>query len=324
MKTMLIIGRFQPFHSGHLAIIKKYHKKGFFIKIVIGSSQRAHLKNDPFTKDERIAMIDAALRSHEIEFYQIIFTPDVPDDSKWVEIIKKKTWPVDVLFTGNPWVKRLFRKEDVELHEYDERFDRIKSIKAKDIRLNLINSKSSKGLPRVVFNHLKIIGAFDRLKEMHDSKKKVHYLLNTNKLTISSAESCTGGAISRALISYSGASKFFRGAVVAYSVDVKQKILGVLPSTISKFGVVSVEVAAEMARGALNLFETDYAIASTGFADPSDEAAGNICLAVMNKTECVSKQFKFKLKDRNKLIDKATREAIKLLYELLKKDLLLK
>lgn len=322
MKTMLIIGRFQPFHSGHLAIIKKYHLKGFFVKIVIGSAQKSYQKKDPFTKEERIEMIEKTLESHKLDNVKIIFVPDTPNDGEWLDLIKKKVGDFDVLFTGNPWVKRLFKKEGVELHEYDERFDRVKGLKAKNIRYNLIHSKSSKGLPKAVFNHLKIIGAFDRLKDMHDSKKKVHYLLNTNKLTIATAESCTGGAISRALISYSGSSKFFKGGIVAYSIDVKKELLGVRSDIISSFGVVSVEVAEDMVKGALNVFDSDYAISTTGYVDPSDGGVGNICVAVANKKVVVKNHFKFKLKDRNKLIDKAVRESIKMLYELLKQDLL--
>jgi nicotinamide-nucleotide adenylyltransferase len=318
---MLIIGRFQPFHSGHLAIIKKYHHKGFFVKIIIGSIHKAHQRDDPFTVDERVEMIRRSLDEIGVVNYEVFFVPDVPDDAEWVSIVKKKAGKFDVLFTGNPWVKKLFRKEDVELHEYDERFDRIKGIKAKDIRMNLLNSKSRKGLPLAVFNYLKIISAFDRLKEMHDSRKKVHYLLNTNKLTISTAESCTGGAISRALISYSGSSNFFKGGVVAYSPKIKKSVLGVNERTILKKGVVSEETAVEMALGALQLFDSDYAVGTTGYADPSDKESGKVFIAVANKREAFVKEFFFKFKDRNKIIDKASSEAVKLIYELLRKDL---
>ena len=321
MKSMLIIGRFQPFHSGHLEIIKKYHRKGFFVKIVIGSTQKFHMRDDPFTKDERIDMINKALFAHNIKNFKVIFVPDVSNDNEWVDLIKKKSGHFDVLFTGNPWVKRLFRNTGVELHEYNERLDRIRGIKAKDIRKNLVSSKSSRGLPKAVFQQLKIIGAFDRLKEMHDSKKKVHYLLDTNKLSISTAESCTGGSISRALISYSGASNFFKGSVVAYSPIVKQDVLKVNPKTISSFGVASINVAEEMARGSLKLFGTDYVIATTGYADSSSTNPGFVCICVGSKKDLVSKEFKFKVRDRNKVIDRATKEAIKMLYDLLKKDL---
>jgi len=57
------------------------------------------------------------------------------------------------------------------------------------------------------------------------------------------------------------------------------------------------------------------------YADPIDEGAGNICVAVASKNAVLTKQFSFKLKDRNKLIDKTVKEAINMIYDLLKKDL---
>lgn len=324
MKSMLIIGRFQPFHIGHLDIIKRYHKKGFFIKIVIGSSQKAHQRKDPFTKEERIDMIKKTLEQHKIKNNKIIFVPDLPSDTDWVKLIKQKVGKIDVLFTGNPWVKKLFKEEKIELHEYNEKLDRIKGIKAENIRKNLTNTKSKRGLPTAVYQQLRIIRAFDRLKDLNDPKKKVHYLLNTNKLTISTAESCTGGAISRALISYSGASKFFKGGAVTYSPESKKNILKVRKKTIQKKGIVSKETSSEMARGALKIFKTDYAISTTGYADPLDKHAGEVCISVANKKETINNKFEFRAKDRNKIIDKATQEAIKMIYNLLKKDLLRK
>lgn len=322
MKNMLIIGRFQPFHLGHLEIIKKYYKKGFFIKIVIGSSQKAHQKEDPFTKEERIEMIKNTLKEHKIKNHSVIFVPDVPSDKEWIKLVKQKVGKIDVLFTGNPWVKKLFKNESVELHEYNEKFDRIKGIKAENIRKNLVNTKSKKGLPNAVYEQLKIIRAFDRLKDLHDPKKKVHYLLSTNKLTISTAESCTGGAISRALISYSGSSKFFKGGAVTYSAETKKELLKVRKKTIRNHGLVSEETAKEMVKGAQKIFGTDYAISTTGYADPLDKHSGKICVAVTNKKETITKNFEFKEKDRNKIIEKTTKEAIKMLYNLLKNDLL--
>lgn len=324
MKNMLIVGRFQPFHLGHLAIIKKYNKKKFFVKIVIGSSQKAHQKNNPFTKEERIEMIKNTLDAHKIKKYKIIFVPDVPSDEEWVELVKKRTGKIDVLFTGNAWVKKAFKKENIEIHEYNEKLDRIKGIKAKDIRKNLTTTKTKKGLPTTVYDQLKIIRAFDRLKEMNDPKKKVHYLLKANKLTISTAESCTGGLIGKSLISYSGASSFYKGGIIAYSAQTKQKNLKVKKATIQKKGIVSAEVAREMAQGALNLFKTNYAISTTGYADPTDKQAGTVYICALNKKEDVIKKFEFKNKDRNKIIEKTTKEAIKMIYQLLKKDILKK
>ena len=85
---------------------------------------------------------------------------------------------------------------------------------------------------------------------------------------VSAAESCTGGRIAAALTGRSGASTFFEGGVVAYQDGVKERLLGVPPGLIARCGVVSREVAEAMVRGACRLFGTDYALASTGYAEP--------------------------------------------------------
>ncbi len=324
MKNMLIIGRFQPFHSGHLEIIKKYYKKNYFIKIVIGSTQKAHQRKNPFTKEERIEMIKKTLEEHKIKKYSLTVVPDSPCDKEWIEEVKKKTGKIDVVFTGNLWVKRLFKKENIEIHEYNEKLERIKGIKAEDIRKKLTTTKTKKGLPNAVYKQLKIIRAFDRLKDMHDPNKKVHYLLSTNKKTISAAESCTGGEISRALVSYSGSSKFFKGSLIAYSLEAKQKLLRINKKTIKKYGVVSKEVAKEMSETARKIFKTDYAISTTGYADPLDEYAGLVWISVSTKKEGTQRRIEIKEKDRNKIIQRATKQAIKELYKLLTKDILRK
>ncbi len=322
MKSMLIIGRFQPFHSGHLSIIKKYYKKKYFIKLIIGSSQKAHQKNNPFTKDERIDMIEKTFKEHNIKNYKLITIPDTNCDREWMRLVKQKAEPFDVLFTGNQWVKKLFKKEDVEIHEFNEKFERIKGIKAKDIRKTLTSIKTKKGLPQAVYKQLKVIGAFDRLKDLHDQKKKVHYLLSENNLTISTAESCTGGAISRALISYTGSSKFFTGSIIAYNTKIKTKLLKVNKKTIDTKGVVSEETAIEMAKSAINTFKTNYSISTTGYADPSDKKSGKIWIAIATKNKTKTKKLNFKYKERSTIIDKTTKEAIQMLYAILKKDLL--
>lgn len=87
-------------------------------------------------------------------------------------------------------------------------------------------------------------------------------------MTISTAESCTGGRIAAAITARSGASGYYEGGVVAYQNEVKERLLGVPHGMIETKGVVSREVAEEMVRGACRLFHTDYALASTGYAEP--------------------------------------------------------
>lgn len=87
-------------------------------------------------------------------------------------------------------------------------------------------------------------------------------------MTLSTAESCTGGRIAAAITAHSGASRYFMGGLVAYQNEVKEQQLGVPHEMIETYGVVSREVAEQMVRGACRLFHSDYALASTGYAEP--------------------------------------------------------
>ncbi|MBO4674032.1 MAG: CinA family protein [Bacteroidaceae bacterium] len=86
-------------------------------------------------------------------------------------------------------------------------------------------------------------------------------------MTLSTAESCTGGRIAAAITAHSGASNYFRGGLVAYQNDVKEEMLGVPHEMIETYGVVSRQVAEQMVKGACQLFHSDYALASTGYAE---------------------------------------------------------
>ena len=87
-------------------------------------------------------------------------------------------------------------------------------------------------------------------------------------MTLSTAESCTGGRIAAAITARSGASRYFQGGVVAYQNEVKERMLGVPHEMIESYGVVSRQVAERMVVGACQLFGSDYALASTGYAEP--------------------------------------------------------
>ena len=322
MKTLLIIGRFQPFHRGHLHVIKKYSDKGFFIKIGIGSVRKYHEKDNPFTKEERDEMIKLTLKANKIKNYKIYYIPDTKDDDKWTKNVKKIVRSFDILFTGNEKIKELFKEEKTELHTLKETSEKFKGINAKEIRRKWLGIKSKKGLPEEIFNYLKKIRAYDRLKEIHNPKKRVHYLLKTNGLTISVAESCTGGAISRALISYSGASNFFKLGIVAYDAKSKIKNIKVSKKIIKKYSSISSKTTEEMALKIRKITKTDYSVSSTGHADPSDAMVGTIFISIASPKKVYSKKLDIKLKDRNKIIDSAVNKAIQFLYEVLKKEIL--
>ena len=115
-------------------------------------------------------------------------------------------------------------------------------------------------------------------------EEAVGKLLNDNNLTVSTAESCTGGKIASLITSVPGSSGWFRGAVVAYDNSIKTGVLGVSKETLRIYGAVSAETAGEMAMGVRRLMGTDYAVAVTGIAGPTggtaDKPVGTVWIAI--------------------------------------------
>ena len=112
--------------------------------------------------------------------------------------------------------------------------------------------------------------------------------LTKKKVTLSVAESITGGGLASAITEVSGSSKVFVGGVIAYEDSIKISELKVDTKTLKKFTAVSEEVAKEMAVGALKKFKTDYAIATTGVAGPGKaygQKAGTVWVAIASKKE---------------------------------------
>lgn len=143
-------------------------------------------------------------------------------------------------------------------------------------------------------------------------------LLSQNRKTVSTAESCTGGMIAEVLTSVPGASHYFKGSVVCYATEVKVGLLGISPDKISEFGVVSKEVAAEMAKSVRELLKTDYAIATTGNAGPSkgDERAemGTVFVALASEAEVIVQEFSFG-QPREKVIERTVSKGLELLQK---------
>jgi nicotinamide-nucleotide amidase len=147
-------------------------------------------------------------------------------------------------------------------------------------------------------------------------------LLSQKGLTLSTAESCTGGKISEIITSISGSSNYFRGGIVSYATDTKVSLLGVKQSTIDAFSVVSTQVAEEMALGVQKVLRSDFAVATTGNAGPSkgdaDASLGTVCVAIATPNRVFSEQFNFG-QPRQKVIDRAVNKGLEmLLKEILK------
>jgi len=128
-------------------------------------------------------------------------------------------------------------------------------------------------------------------------EETVGRLLHNNKLTLSTAESCTGGRIASLITSVPGSSNWFRGSVVAYDNSVKTDLLGVNPETIRRHGAVSEETVREMAEGMLRLVKTDYAIAVTGIAGPDggtpEKPVGTVWIAIASSGGVVTDKHRF-------------------------------
>ena len=153
-----------------------------------------------------------------------------------------------------------------------------------------------------------------------EQKDTLEVILNTmlseRGKTLSLAESCTGGSIAARITEVPGASNFLRGALVAYSAEVKQKILGVSAATIEKHSVVSEEVAREMAQNCKDLFQTDYAVATTGNAGPTtdetDRSVGVVFIAIASPGGILAEEFNFG-QPREKVIERASVKALEML-----------
>ena len=139
-------------------------------------------------------------------------------------------------------------------------------------------------------------------------------------LTLSVAESCTGGYISQLFTLHPGSSKVFLGGGVTYSNGLKQQILGVKAETLAQFGAVSEETAREMVEGALRNFKSDYAIAVTGIAGPDggspEKPVGTVFIAVANINKTFAKKLTFGNK-RQQNIERSAIAALNMLNTLL-------
>jgi nicotinamide-nucleotide amidase len=155
-------------------------------------------------------------------------------------------------------------------------------------------------------------------------EKAILDLMKANSLTLSTAESCTGGYIAHLLTQHAGSSAVFAGGAVAYSYDLKESILGVKHQTLTEFGAVSEQTVKEMAEGAIEHFKTDYAIAVSGIAGPDGgmpgKPVGTVWIAISSKKGTIAKLFTFSNK-RIQNIERSATAALTLLLNLLKQDL---
>ncbi len=156
---------------------------------------------------------------------------------------------------------------------------------------------------------------------MRKPEKELLQALKCQGLTLSVAESCTGGLISKRITDISGASDVYLGGVAAYSNNVKMKILNVPGDLLARFGAVSEEVAGAMAKGVRTATASDIAVSTTGIAGPGGgslaKPVGTVCFGFVFPDGTVTFTEFFK-GNREKIRNKAAQCAVRYLIDYLK------
>lgn len=154
-------------------------------------------------------------------------------------------------------------------------------------------------------------------------EKAILDFMENKGLTLSVAESCTGGYLSHLFTQHAGSSAVFLGGGVTYSNALKMKILDVSRQTLDTFGAVSEETVKEMAKGALTNFESDYSIAVSGVAGPGggseDKPVGTVWVAVASREKILAQRFQFSGR-RLQNIERAAVNSLVLLFNILKEE----
>jgi nicotinamide-nucleotide adenylyltransferase len=167
----LLIGRFQPFHKGHLQIIKNILGEVDDLIIGIGSAQISHTIDNPFTAGERITMIFNALQAEKVKCCNYILPiPDVWNNALWVNHVKSLSPEFQVAYTGNALARRLFIEGGVEVMG-QPLFDREKYSGTEIRGLMLSGGDWESLVPTEVVKVIKKIGGVDRLKDITKSDK---------------------------------------------------------------------------------------------------------------------------------------------------------
>jgi PncC family amidohydrolase len=152
------------------------------------------------------------------------------------------------------------------------------------------------------------------------NKEDVARLFHEKGRTLGSVESLTGGLFASEITSVPGASHFFKGSFVTYATEEKVRLLGIPYEDVDKYGVVSQEIAMEMAGHGQKLLRTDYCISFTGNAGPDameGKKVGTVFIAVCAYTQCVVCSFQF-----SGSRDEIRRQCLEKGYELLIDQLL--
>jgi nicotinamide-nucleotide amidase len=268
----------------------------------------------------------------------LVSMPGVPYEMKWVmhyEIIPRlqKTFPItDSIQHQTYWVKN-YSESLLAMHLESFENELPKSIRLAYlptsglIRLRLTGKNANKEMLNREMQIQKaklanlLVGDIvsDEDKDLECILGK---LLKIKSLSLSLAESCTGGRLASLFTSIPGCSVYFKGGVISYSNDAKMSILNVNPSDIERYGAVSQPVVEQMAKGAQRIFRSDCSISISGIAGPDggtpEKPVGTVWIAAVYKEQMTVQEFHFS-QNRESNILRACNCGIMMLLTLLEK-----
>ncbi len=172
VKRGLFVGRFQPFHLGHLNVVKDILKEVDELIIVVGSAQYSHRIDNPFTTGERLVMIRRALEEAGIDYKRIwiVPVPDIHIHMVWVSAVEGYTPSFKTVYSNEPLTRRLFKEAGYEVKSI--RYHKRKVYSATEIRKRILKGENWEELvPKSVAEFVKETGGVERLKDLTKSDK---------------------------------------------------------------------------------------------------------------------------------------------------------
>ena len=164
MTTGFFLGRFQPFHLGHLQDIRDALKEVDQLIIGIGSSQHSDTKENPFSTEERIRMIEDSLIEAEISNYTIFPIPDINNHAKYAEHVEVLIPKFDIVFTGSDFTEKLFKEKGYKI----KKIKIVEETSSTDIRKKILNNEDWQSLvPKAIVKYLEEIKGIERIKKIY-------------------------------------------------------------------------------------------------------------------------------------------------------------
>jgi nicotinamide-nucleotide adenylyltransferase len=161
----LFIGRFQPFHKGHLLLLQRLSTHYKEIIIGIGSSQYHDTAENPFSEKERTEMIIQSLNEIGMQNYRIVLIPDIHDPTRWVQHVRSIVSDFDIAIANNPFTRKLFSEQGYTV-KGTAYFDR-KQYSGKEIRRRILNDEPwTELVPPSVVKIIHNIHGVQRLKNL--------------------------------------------------------------------------------------------------------------------------------------------------------------